>query len=161
MLRNRQECHTTTVETANNEVCEKSFCTLLAGMKPNWPKGLRGGCHRVAHNGLERAGDVDGIDRGNNRVLKLGSACTGYLSGRSKTIQARRGFASTVPQVCADLVASHGARALGANGSRLFEEGERPHRVPARYGLRRFAESPGDFALAADGPSLASVCTVE
>jgi hypothetical protein len=75
----RQARHTTPVETANNEVCEKSFCTLLAAMKPNSPPHCAADRERVDHNGLERAGNVDVIDSDNNRVLKLGSAFTGPL----------------------------------------------------------------------------------
>jgi hypothetical protein len=55
----RQARHTTPLETANNEVCEKSFCTLLAAAAAKLRTALsaylravdRG---RVDRNGLER-----------------------------------------------------------------------------------------------------------
>jgi hypothetical protein len=55
----RQERHTTPIETANNAVCEKSFCTLLTAAAAKLRTALsaylravdRG---RVDRNGLER-----------------------------------------------------------------------------------------------------------
>ena len=91
---------------------------------------------------------------------ETGKRLYGALSGRSKTIQARRvSFhrASRLRRLCG---ASWGMGPL-YDASRLFEAGERPDGLPGRCGLRRFAEFPGNFALAADRPGLASVRTVE
>jgi len=108
---------------------------------------------------VDSAGNVYVIDSGNNRA-ETGKRLYGALSGRSKTIQARRvSFhrASRLRRLCG---ASWGMGPL-YDASRLFEAGERPDGLPGRCGLRRFAEFPGNFALAADRPGLASVRTVE
>ena len=123
MLRKRQECHTTTVETANNEVCEKSFCTLLAAMKPNCPPGWVADRGRVDRNALElhRAGRGQGGAADGRR--RRGPAR--HLRRRRNTSQTRLRFhrGSSLRRLSG---ASWGT-GPGTNGSRLFEGGERPH----------------------------------